>query len=151
MQHELQLLALDIRLALEHSAALEPNWADHSISLETAARVFNDPDAISVGWHLVRKTPVSNSTSKTWLEQQAILSKDEETPTARVMIYTMIGHYLATGERLFESIYVRCSDVDSGGLRVCVGGFGADGLRVSHDWDGYRYGVLGVSSARKPN
>ena len=48
MQHELQLLVLDIRLAFEHSAVLEPNWADHSISFETAARVFKDPNAISV-------------------------------------------------------------------------------------------------------
>jgi DNA-binding winged helix-turn-helix (wHTH) protein/uncharacterized DUF497 family protein len=48
LQHELQLLMLDIRLALERSAVLEPNWADHSISFETAARVFNDPNAISV-------------------------------------------------------------------------------------------------------
>ncbi len=48
IQHELQLLMLDIRLALEHTAVLEPNWANHSISFETAARVFNDPNAISV-------------------------------------------------------------------------------------------------------
>jgi DNA-binding winged helix-turn-helix (wHTH) protein/uncharacterized DUF497 family protein len=48
MQHELQLLMLDIRLGLERSANLEPNWADHSISFETAARVFNDPSAISI-------------------------------------------------------------------------------------------------------
>jgi DNA-binding winged helix-turn-helix (wHTH) protein/uncharacterized DUF497 family protein len=48
MQYELQLLVLDIRLALEHSAVFEPNWAAHSISFETAARVFNDPNAISV-------------------------------------------------------------------------------------------------------
>ena len=48
MQHELQLLMLDIRLGLERSAVLEPNWADHSISFETAARVFNDSNAISI-------------------------------------------------------------------------------------------------------
>jgi DNA-binding winged helix-turn-helix (wHTH) protein/uncharacterized DUF497 family protein len=46
--HDLQLLMLDIRLALERSAILEPNWANHSISFETAARVFSDPNAISV-------------------------------------------------------------------------------------------------------
>lgn len=46
--HDLQLLMLDIRLALKRSAALEPNWADYSISFETAGRVFSDPNAISV-------------------------------------------------------------------------------------------------------
>jgi DNA-binding winged helix-turn-helix (wHTH) protein/uncharacterized DUF497 family protein len=45
---ELRLLILDIRLVLERAAALEPNWAAHSISFETATRVFNDPKAISV-------------------------------------------------------------------------------------------------------
>ncbi len=100
-------------------------------------------------WHLVRKTPVDNSTSKTWNEQQALLTKSDETPTVRVMVYTIIGHYLATGERLFEHIYVRCSDVDSDGSRVDVGDFDSDGLDVSGLWDGYRYDFFGVASARK--
>src|SRR5262249_53752582 len=56
-------------------------------------------DKGETAWALIRKTPVPNSTSKTWPEQQALLTKDEETPTARVMVYTIIGHYLATGER----------------------------------------------------
>jgi hypothetical protein len=103
------------------------------------------------GWALVRKTPVANSTAKTWQEQQALLREDEETPTARVMVYAIIGHYLATGERLFENIYVRCSDVDSGGFRVLLGRFDADGLFVSDAWDGHRDDDFGASSARKSN
>jgi hypothetical protein len=63
-------------------------------------------DKGEVGWQLVRKEPIANSTSKRWEDQQALLSKDEETPTARIVVYTMIGHFLATGERLFEKIYV---------------------------------------------
>jgi hypothetical protein len=106
-------------------------------------------DRSEVSWQLVRKTAVENSTSKNWNDQQALLSKNEETPTARVMVYTIIGHFLATGERLFESIYVRCSDVDSVGDRVGVGFFDARGLDVDSNWDGSCYDVLGVSSARK--
>lgn len=102
-------------------------------------------------WTLVRKTPVDNSTSKTWDEQQALLGKDDETPTARVMVYAIIGHYLNTGERLFENVYVRCSDVDSDGRRVLVGSFGSDGLGVGHYWDGNRDSDIGLSSARKSN
>jgi len=102
-----------------------------------------------VTWQLVRKTPVDNSTSKNWQEQQALLSKEDEVPTAQVMVYTIIGHYLATGERLFERIYVRTSSVDSVGLRVLVGYFGSGGLSVRSHWDAYRYAYLGVSSARK--
>ena len=47
------------------------------------------------------------------------------------MVYTIIGHYLATGERLFEHIYVRTSSVDSGGRRVGVGRFDSRGLDVT--------------------
>lgn len=101
-------------------------------------------------WRLVRKTPVENSTSKTWQQQQELLdSKIEETPMAQVMVYTIIGHFLNTGERLFEKVYVRTSSLDSDGDRVGVGSVGADGLIVNYVWDGCAYGPLAVSSSRK--
>ncbi len=105
-----------------------------------------------VRWQFVRKTSVDNSTSKTWDEQQALLAllaQNEETPTAQVMVYTIIGHFLATGERLFENIYVRTSSVNSGGSRVDVGYFGSSGLSVFGCWDNCRYLRIGVASARK--
>ena len=105
-------------------------------------------DCGDVSWQLVRKTPVSDSTSKSWDEQQALLAKNEETPTARIMVYTTIGHFLATCERLFEKIYVRCSDIDSDGYRVSVGDFGSGGLGVSYYSVGYRGGV-GLAVSRK--
>ncbi|MBI2041628.1 MAG: hypothetical protein HYT20_01230 [Candidatus Nealsonbacteria bacterium] len=99
-------------------------------------------------WQLVRKTPVDNSTSKNWSEQQALITKDDEVPSAQVMVYTIIGH-LATGERLFEHIYVRTSSVVSGGSRVSVGYFGSRGLNVDGWWGDGRGDSIGVSSARK--
>ncbi len=81
-------------------------------------------DRGEAGWHLVRKTPVPDSTEKTWDEQQKLLGKDEETPNVRVVIYTMVGHYLSSGEcreRLFENLpHVRCSDRLSPGRGVVV-------------------------------
>ena len=100
-------------------------------------------------WRLIRKTPVENSTNKTWQEQQTLLAENEETPTARLVIYTITGHFLATGERLFEKLYVRSSDVDSVGHRVHVGRFDSDGLNVRNSWDVHRDGLLGLPSARK--
>ena len=100
-------------------------------------------------WKLVRKTPVANSTSKTWPEQQALLVSNEKTPTVCGMVYTIIGHFLATGERLFEKIYVRCSDVASDGDRVGVGGVGSGGLGVDGRWGDVRGGGLGGAPARK--
>ena len=106
-----------------------------------------------VSWYLVRKDQVPNSTSKNWNEQQAQLGKDEEVPTARMMVYTIIGHYLNTGECLFKDVYVRCRDFASSGGRVNVGYFDQGGLDVNNDWDVSRYsGVgygLGLASSRK--
>lgn len=106
-------------------------------------------DKGEVGWQLVRKVPIADSTNKTWNEQQALLSKDEETPKGQVVVYTIIGHFLATGERLFENIYVRCSDLDSDGDRVDVGSFDAEGLHFSSYWRGGRDGYVGLTAARK--
>ena len=102
-----------------------------------------------VSWQLVYKTSVDNSTSKNWQEQQALLGKDDEVPIAQVMVYTIIGHYLSTGERLFEQIYVRCLDITSDGARVDVGYFDQNGLHVNYHWDDCRYSDIGLASSRK--
>jgi len=94
---------------------------------------------------------VPDSTSKTWPEQQALLTKNEETPTARIIVYTMIGYFLATSEQFFERIYVRCSDVGSDGSWVIVGSFDSSGLNVSSYWGDSRHDSIGVASARKSN
>ena len=106
-------------------------------------------DKGEIGWHLIRKTPVPESLNKTWDDQQKLIGKDDETPKAVVMVYTIIGHYKAMGERLFEKVWVRCSDLGSDGHRVLVGSFDAEGLGASSLWDYNRHGHLGLASARK--
>lgn len=101
-----------------------------------------------VCWRLIRKTKVSKSTNKTWAEQQELLGKDEDVPTVRELVYMIIGHFLATGERLFGDVYVRTQDI-SDGHRVYVGFFDADGLGVNGYWLVDRYDNIGCSSARK--
>jgi hypothetical protein len=100
-----------------------------------------------LGWQLIRKTPVPNSLGKTLAEQLALLDEDEKIPTARAVVYTVIGHWKNTGERLFKNVYVRCAELDSVGYRVHVGDFGADGLRVDYSWDDLRFSYLGVSAS----
>ena len=100
-------------------------------------------------WQLVCKTSVINSTSKNWQEQQALLGDDDEVPSARVMVYTIIGLYMATGERLFESVYVRTSSVYSDGSHVRTGDFDSEGLDVDYGWDGFGDGYIGLASSRK--
>ena len=104
----------------------------------------------TTSWQLVRKTPVEDSMSKTWKEQQVLLSKDDETPSARVMVYTIIGHYMNTGETLFRSVCVRTSSVGFNDVRVYVGLFYAGGLFLNGYWDNGRFDHLGTISARKP-
>jgi len=103
-------------------------------------------DRGNVSWELVRKTPVENSTKKTWKDQQMIIPNNEKVPTARVMAYVIISHYLATGERLFELSHVRCSDVDQYGSRIYVGGFDKAGLDILGIWDVLSLDDVGVSS-----
>jgi len=103
-------------------------------------------------WRLIRKTPVKNSFDKNWEEQQALLDpQTDEIPLARQVVYMMILRFLATGEWLFEKVYVRIrnSDVGSDGVRVGVGYFDEGGLSID-DWGDYDLvGNLGLASARK--
>ena len=136
------LSILEIRGKVEHELFF--NHEDAWYNKQSFAKEHGE-----VTWQLVHKTPVDNSTSKNWQEQQALLGKNDEVPSAQVMVYTIIGHYLATGERLFEHIYVRTSSVDSGGDRIGVGLFDSGSLRFNNYWNDGRGDRLGVSSARK--
>ena len=102
-------------------------------------------------WLLVRKTPVHGSIDKNWNEQQALITKNKEVPTAQAMVYAIIAHFLATGERLFETTSVCCSDVDSVGHQVCVGSFNHRGLCIGGIWRNDRYTSIGLASIQKPD
>lgn len=89
-------------------------------------------DCGKIGWHLVRKTPVPDSTDLMWWMQQILLGMNEKTPSARVLIYTMVGHYFSTGVLLFaDPPHVRCSD------RLSLG----RGVLVSNWREGNQYGI----------
>ncbi len=102
-------------------------------------------------WHLVRKTSVPDSKSKTWQDQKSLVdsTKIDEVPEANVMVYAIIGHFLSTGERLFEKEYVRTSTLDSDGRHVVVGSFDSVGLLVNGWDDDRRSDDIGVASSRK--
>lgn len=102
---------------------------------------------VGLRWYLIRKTPVPNTTNKNLADQQKELAGNESVPRACEVIYMIMLHFLATGERLFEGVYVRCSDVSSSGDRVCLGGFDAEGLDV-HCWCVDPYDDVGLAGAR---
>jgi len=97
-----------------------------------------------VGWQLVRKKPLSKSTSKTLKQQRVLLKKDEGVPDARIMVYVTLGHFLATGERLFEQKDVRCADHVIVGLNI-------NGIYLEKLPDHISSHLVGLASAKKPN
>lgn len=118
-----------------------------------ADQKFARKDKTSFGWLLIKKTPVSNSTSKNWNEQNKLLSALEEVPNVAEMSWFITTYFEVRSVRLFfdsyEGIYVRTSSLDSDGRRVVVGGFDSRGLRVNRYWADGRIGNLGLSAARK--
>lgn len=101
-------------------------------------------------WWLIRKTPAPNSADLTFGNQLNALSRDEKVPPARVMIYAIAGHFLETGEWLYENTFVRCSDGISKDRGVRIGHFGSSGLLIQKDWSDGHGPSLGLASARKP-
>ena len=101
-------------------------------------------------WALIRKNAVPDSTNKTYKEQLGLLAGEEDVPSAQVLIYTILSHFLETGERLFPRFSVHTHDFALQRLRMYVGYFLADGLRVYFSADSVRYAFIGLASARKP-
>ncbi len=110
---------------------------------------FASENKTNTGWLMIRKDPVPKSTSKNWDEQNQLVFGVEHVPNSAEVSWLVTTYFKVRGVRLFENIYVRCSDLDSGGNRVYVGYFDSEGLRVSFYWDDFRHDLLGLSSARK--
>jgi hypothetical protein len=111
-------------------------------------------DTNQPSWRLIRKTPVENSFKKTWKKQRSLLNhRTDEVPLARQVVYTTILHFLTTGERLFEKVYVRTNNIGPDRDHIGVGGGfigrNREGLSVGHWYDSSRDGELGIASARK--
>lgn len=110
---------------------------------------FSRNDKAETRWIMLRKKPIANSTSKTWDEQQSLLSKLENVPNAAEVVWGLTVYKAIRGIYLLPDVYVRTSSLGSDGHHVHVGNFGADGLSVSSSWDDDRDGNIGLSASRK--
>lgn len=110
--------------------------------------IFAEELAEARSW-LIQKTPLESSTDTNWWTQQKMIGKNAKVPSAQLMVYCVIGHFLTTGERLLKDVYVRTSTVGSGNLRVNIGHFGDDGLCIDGKSDDYIYDHLGLAVAWK--
>lgn len=113
-------------------------------------QTFSREDKVVAGeWLAIRKEAVPNSFSKTWNEQQDLITEDEHVPNAPTVSYAVTAYYKVRGIYLLRGKYVRTSSVSADGVHIIVGCFDEDGLGVFNYWDDLRHGSLGVSSARK--
>lgn len=132
---------LDVReIQSDHFYSKMGGWYDNA--------KFARENKTSFGWLLIKKTPVSGSTSKNWNEQGKLLSALETVPNAAEMSWFITTYFEVRGIRLFESVYVRTSSFGRGGS-VIVGIFGSSGVLVDI-WAGdFDHTHIGLSSSRK--
>ena len=107
-------------------------------------------DEGEIGWQLIRRTPVEGSFGKTWNYQQWLLGVTEELPCTQVLVYAMVGHFLNTGERLFEKDTVRTADICVDKRRVYVGNFKkGEGLDINFYPDDKFDQTLGLAAMQR--
>ncbi len=105
-------------------------------------------EKIDCRWYWIRKDIVPDSTSKSFEEQQVLLSEQEVVPRVCEMVYMMALYYLARNQKLFIDKWARCINLSSHGYRVVVSFY--DGRLFINYWnDGLRSGNLGLASSRK--
>jgi hypothetical protein len=113
------------------------------------AQKFAKNDKAEPIWIAFRKEPVAGSLNKNWTEQSDLISEPMSVPNAAEAVWCLSTYKAVRGIYLLTNLYVRTSSLDSDGGRVSVGAFGAEGLNVSGSWGSYRFGSLGLASARK--
>ncbi len=75
---------------------------------------FFDNERDEASWQLIRRTFVPNSFSESLGKQiRTMIVKGETEPNARTVVYVIVGHYLNTGERLFENVSVQTSSKET--------------------------------------
>lgn len=104
----------------------------------------------SVGWVLIKKTPIEEALSKNWDEQCQLLAPFQDVPDATSLICAAVGLFVTTGERLFPKVWVRCGDVISQTHRFCVGAFDLDGLGIGPLLNNARAPNLAITALEKP-
>lgn len=110
---------------------------------------FARNEKVTCRWYMIRKGIVPNSTSKTWGEQQGLLSDLETVPMAVELVWALTCYKAVRGVYLLGSLYARTSSVNSFGSHILVGQFDEDGLDINvWDNDG-QDSSFGVASARK--
>ena len=139
-----EMSLLDIReLERSYFYSKEGGWYNNE------TEKFARNDKVTCRWLMLCKGIVPNSTSKTWGEQEKLLSDLEVVPNAAEQVWGMTVYKAVRGVYLLGGLYARTSSVGSDGYRVGVGYFDGYGLLVGHWGDSGRDSHIGVASSRK--
>lgn len=134
------LLVLRLPLSLDEIGTMFPNlfWtgAAGTGGIKHVSEYGFAKNCGPVGWHLIKREPFDVSWHSVD-EARGMLARYEQVPPARVMVYAIITHYLATGERLFSGPddFVRTSNIindfgSDGSHHVYMGNFDEKGMYV---------------------
>jgi hypothetical protein len=129
--------------------ATEPRFYSYAPDAWYAKQNFATKTKLGLRWYLLLKDIVPGSENKTFEEQQVMLPKEYEVPSAVAETAKDLLIYKKTGKYVNPQRYARTSDLDSDGSRVSVGGCDAGGVYVGNYWGDYRYDRVGVGACRK--
>lgn len=133
---------LDVRALLSrHFFKKTGDWYDD--------KKFAQEEKTGSGWLAVRKTPVPNSTSKSWGEQGKLLSDKERVPSATEISWFITTYFEVRGVRLFEDTYVWTSSSVSDGGRVDVGRFDTRGFVVYFCTENKPHSSIGLAATMR--
>jgi hypothetical protein len=109
-----------IGLPFQGFHSLRANWKNAgTITFYRSEAYANHPGQEK--WQLLRISEAPGTFSKPWNEQRLLIGNDYEVPPVRVMAYSIISHYFATGKLLFQNVSVLTSSVDSDDGRAGIG------------------------------
>lgn len=129
--------------------ATEPRFASYAPESWYSKQDFATIVMLKFRWYLLLKEIVPGSENKTFEDQEKMLPKEYEVPTAVEEVAKDILIFKKTGIYVNPNRYARTASLGSGGVRVYVGYCGADGVDVDDGWGGGRGDRVGLSASRK--
>ena len=149
-EHNYVLLAGPPRsMSLLEIRELRPGYFYSKLGGWCAGQKFALDERQTPRWIMLRKELVPGSTSKTWDEQQVLLSGVEVIPNVAEVVWIITTYKAVRDIFLLTNTYVRTSSIDSNGSRVLVGHFDTEGQIILDYRDDHRDDIIGVSSSRK--
>jgi hypothetical protein len=105
------------------------------------------------GWIEIDRNLIPDSQSKSYTTQKEIVEKKGcRMPSVLEAVVLNLMVFAFTGERLYGKeplIYTRCSEIVYGRYPIVVGGFGTEGLIVSHNFFYFLHDSYGVAAVRQ--